>query len=260
MLENLGKSVVLTGSMIPLEEPVSDAKRNLLVSMMVTAHLNITEVMIFFNTKLIRGNRARKADLWNISAIESSNMEPLAIMGVGIHVHLKNLLHPPIHQFHVHTNLFTSIIVLHITPCFCFTFLQHIAFTWKQYLSEAPAIVLLLYGSGNGPVTTTPFVEIVQTCINNGCTIVIMTQCHIGSVDLTQYEAGRVLSKLGVIDGKDMTVEACVTKLSYLMGHNIRGQKLKYVMETNLRGELSRRSIVSYTGYALGRSGYLTKL
>lgn len=260
MLENLNKPIVLTGSMIPLDEPASDAKRNLIISMMVAANLNIKEVMIFFNTKLIRGNRARKSDLWSISSIESPNIEPLAIMGVGIHINTKALLSPPTYEFRISTNLYKSIMVLHMTPCFCFTTLENIAVTWKQYKKEPPAIILLLYGSGNGPVSTTPLLKVVEKCIKNSCTVVVMTQCHVGTVDLLLYQAGRTLSDFGVIDGKDMTVEACITKLSYLMGRGLRGTKLKTYMENDLRGEISLRSILSYTGYALGRIGYLSKL
>lgn len=261
MLENLGKAVILTGSMIPLEEPVSDAKRNLLISMMVAAHLNVTEVLLFFNTQLLRGNRAKKTDPWKLAAIESPNLEPLATMGVGIHVRSRHLLRPPARQFKCHTSLFTSIVVLSMAPGFCYESLMSIATQWRNTEGrEPPAIVLLLYGSGNAPINNPHFSRALKICLEQKCPVVVMSQCIRGSVDLTQYEAGMRLSKMGIIDGKDMTMEACVAKLAYLMGRGLRGSRLKVAMETDLRGELTSKSNVSYTGYALGNQGFLAKL
>jgi len=261
MLENLGKAVILTGSMIPLEEPVSDAKRNLLISMMVAAHLNVTEVLLFFNTHLIRGNRAKKTDPWKLAAIESPNLEPLATMGVGIHVRTKMLLQPPSRRFHCHTHLFTNIVVLSMVPAFSYESLRAISQEWKKTAGrEPPAIVLLLYGSGNAPVKHPEFFPAITECVKNGCPVVIMSQCIRGSVDLTQYEGGATINKLGMIDGKDMTIEACTCKLAYLMGRGLRGQRLKAAMETDLRGELTSKSTISYTGHALGYQGYMATL
>jgi L-asparaginase type I len=261
MLENLGKAVVLTGSMIPLEEPVSDAKRNLLISMMVAAHLNITEVLLFFNTHLLRGNRAKKTDPWRLAAIESVNTEPLATMGVGIHMRTKLLLHPPGRRFNCHTQLYHNIIVLTMTPAFCYDSLKAMASSWRGIPGcEPPALVLLMFGSGNAPINVRAFQEAIDLCLSEKCPVVIMSQCVHGSVDLTQYEGGMRLAKMGVIDGKDMTVEACTTKLSYLLGRGLRGSMLKKAMETNLRGELEIKPTVSYTGFALGAQSYLAKL
>lgn len=180
MLENLGKAVVLTGSMIPLEEPVSDAKRNLLISMMVAAHLNITEVLLFFNTHLMRGNRAKKTDPWRLSAIESVNIEPLATMGVGIHMRNKMLLHPPSRRFSVRTQFFSNIIVLVMTPAFCYDSLKAIATSWRNIPGcEPPALVLLMFGSGNAPVNVPHFnVRFRRSELNSAIYSVIEAYCN----------------------------------------------------------------------------------
>jgi len=266
MLENLGKTVVLTGAMIPLVEPVSDAKRNLLVSMMVASHLNIPEVLLFFNAHLMRGNRSKKTDPWRLVAIESPNLEPLATMGVGIHVRPKLFLPHPARVFQVHLNLYSDIIVISLAPAFCYRALRAVATSWRNATDgngnprEPPAIVLMLYGSGNAPTKGSEFKESIKLCLEENCPVVVLSQCIRGSVDLTAYEGGKELSRMGVIDGKDMTVEATVAKLAYLMGRGLRGAKLKIAMETNLRGELTTISSVSYTGYVAGQNGFLSKL
>lgn len=118
MLENLGKTVILTGSMIPLSAPVSDAKRNLIVSLMCAVNLDIPEVCIFFNNILLRGNRAKKLDPNAVNAFQSPNYPPLAEMGVHIEIRRDLILNAPRRRFMVHTKLFSNIAVMLMVPGF----------------------------------------------------------------------------------------------------------------------------------------------
>jgi L-asparaginase len=252
MFENLSKTVVLTGAMIPLQEPTSDAKRNLIISILVSAHLNIPEVLVFFNSHLLRGNRAKKVDPWKLDAFDSPSCEPIATMGVSIEVNNKILLPPPSRRFHCHTKLFTNIICLTITPSFSYSGLRSVATSWRHQPRdeknppEPPAIILLLFGSGNAPIKHDEWKETLDLLISEQCTVVVLSQCLRGSTSLDTYEGGNYMKQLGVIDGLDLTIEACTTKLSYLMGRGLRGPHLKLAMETNLRGELSKKTNVSY--------------
>lgn len=271
MFENLSKTVVFTGAMIPLLEPTSDAKRNLIVSILVSAHLGLPEVLIFFDSNLLRANRSKKVDPWKTNAFESPSCEPIAKMGVSIEINTKMLLPPPSRRFHCHTKLFTNIICLTITPAFSYTSLRAIATSWRsqpplitssnedplQTLAhppqppEPPAVILLLFGSGNAPIKHAEWKDTLDLLISEKCTVVVLSQCLRGSTSLNSYEGGNYMKSLGVIDGLDLTVEACTTKLAYLMGRGLRGPALKQAMETDLRGELSKKTNISYTGTGL---------
>ena len=104
---------------------------------------------------------------------------------------------------------------------------------------QPASLVLQLYGAGNAPMHNAEFLAAMKVAHANGAVVVVTSQCLRGSVDMSQYETGSLLLDYGVIDGRDMTVEACVTKLAYLLGRGLRNKQLKIAMETDLRGELS---------------------
>ena len=86
MLESLNKTVVVTGSQIPILELKNDAVDNLLGSLLVAGHYNIPEVTIFFHNKLLRGNRTTKESTNEMEAFNSPNLAPLALMGVNFEI------------------------------------------------------------------------------------------------------------------------------------------------------------------------------
>ena len=118
MLEGLGKAVVLTGSMIPLAEVYNDARRNLIISITFAAQLELCEVAIFFNDRLLRGNRAVKVDSNGLAAFESPNFAPLATVGASIFADRSRWRAPPQSRMRVHTNLDASVICIRLAPGF----------------------------------------------------------------------------------------------------------------------------------------------
>lgn len=119
MLENLGKPIVLTGAMIPLSEVFNDASRNLIISMIIAGNLDVPEVCVWFANQLMRGNRVKKVDSWNLdTAFQSPNFPPLASLGTRLTVNHSLLRPAPREKLVVHTHMHTRIAVLSLTPGF----------------------------------------------------------------------------------------------------------------------------------------------
>jgi L-asparaginase len=240
MLEYLGKPVVISGAMIPLHFPHSDARRNLIMSVMCAANLAIPEVCIYSNDKLLRGNRTTKIANMSVDAFHSPNFPFLASTGVETTVDQGLILPYPRRRFTIFTDLSTNICVFHLVPGFdddCIEAYIH----RHQEMVEKPrkAIVFALYGTGNAPLRRDGFLRLIQMAIDAEIPVVITTQCVQGRTQLDTYATGIKLLQMGVITSFDMTIEATVAKLAYLMGKGFFRQELKLKMETDLRGELS---------------------
>lgn len=241
MLEFLGKPVVVSGAMIPLHFPHSDARRNLIMSVMCAASLAIPEVCIYSNNKLLRGNRTTKVANMSVDAFHSPNFPSLAITGVEAIVDQPLILPYPRSRFRVFTNLSTNICVFHLVPGFddeCIeAYIERRTAAKDQ--NKQKALVFALYGTGNAPLRKDGFLRLVQLAIDAEIPVTITSQCVQGRTQLDTYATGMNLLNIGVITSLDMTIEACVAKLAYLMGKGFTGKQLKLKMETDLRGELS---------------------
>ncbi len=233
MFTNLGKPVILVGSMLPFGEVHSDARRNLACSILIAGTCGniLPEVCIFFNDRLVRGNRATKIDSSAIGAFDSPNIAPLAIMGTEMVLNEPLILAPPKGRLSLHTELETKILVIRLVPGF--VDLDAII------SSDVKAIVLLLYGTGNAPAKKTAFITWVKRLIAKDVAVVACSQCIKGTVELEEYAVGKQLSEAGVISALDMTCEAAVTKMAYLLAKRLPFSELKEAFQTPLRGELT---------------------
>ena len=251
MLEDLGKTVVITGSQVPLSEWRTDAEQNLLGALLIAGHFVIPEVCIFFSNKLIRGNRSIKViiraiimkthvslimfqvDALDFVAFESPNMKPLATMGVDIDVSWKDIRRPQsISRFGAHKQMNSNVATLRIFPSIA-------ASTVEAFLREPiQGVVLETYGAGNAPTNRTDLLKLFKTACDRGVVIVNITQCKRGHVsDL--YATGKALAKIGIVPGADMTGLCALTKLSYLLGKGRSPEDVRQLMMMNLRGELT---------------------
>jgi L-asparaginase len=237
MLENLNKPVVLTGSQLPLGVIRTDGRENVITSIEIAAAMKdetplVPEVTLYFENRLYRGNRTYKFNAEHFNAFLSANYPPLAEVGVHIKFNT-NAIHPPnFKKLRVHKNMNTNVVILKLFPGISESVVTSILNT-----PGLEGVILETFGSGNAP-TDKWFINALEQAISNGIIVFNVTQCKGGSVDIGKYETSVDLGRIGVIGGFDITTEAAVTKMMYLLG-NYGRQETKELLSKPLRGELS---------------------
>lgn len=233
MLENLAKPVIITGSQIPLSEVRNDAADNVITSLWLCAHLAVPEVCIYFNQRLLRGNRTQKTSAQGFNAFDSPNFPYLANIGINIELQRSLLLTPARLPFHLQTIQAHRIANIRLFPGLVTDVLD--------YLLQQPlqGVVLETYGSGNAPNNDPRFLNLLHQASERGVVIVNCTQCRQGRVEMGQYATGDSLQQAGLISGHDMTPEAAHCKLLYLFSKKLSVEQVKQRMERNLCGELT---------------------
>jgi len=239
MLENLEKPVILTGSQLPIGMLRTDGKENLISAIEIAAASNngqplVPEVCIFFENRLFRGNRTTKHNAEHFNAFRSDNYPSLAEAGISIKYNFAYIhYHTASRELKVYSKLDNKVAVLKLFPGISAQLVDSVLNT-----PDIKAIVLETFGSGNAP-NSPWFLEKLQNAVKRGVVIFNVTQCHAGSVDMEKYENGLVLKNAGVIGGNDITFEAAIVKLMFLLGKGIKGDKLKEELTKSISGEIS---------------------
>lgn len=240
MLHNLRKPVVFTGSQLPIGEPRTDGKENLVSSVEIAAAKDrdgnavVPEVCICFHSLLLRGNRSIKTDATGFEAFSSPNYPPLATAGIEIIYNHPYILKPRTDEpFSIHTKLDTRVAILRVHPGITEQVVKDILLG-----DGSRAVILETYGSGNA-ISRPWFTDIVAQAQRRGKILVNVTQCNKGLVDMDLYATGMALKKAGVVSGRDLTVESALSKLFYLMGESPNNSWVKAQFERNLMGEIS---------------------
>ncbi|MGB5460705.1 MAG: type I asparaginase [Eudoraea sp.] len=239
MLENLSKPVIFTGSQLPIGDLRTDAKENLITSIQIAALQEnnqpvIQEVCLYFEYKLYRANRTTKINAEHFEAFTSLNFPALAESGVHLKINQNYLLkNQKSKKLTVHKMMDTNVAIFKLFPGFSRELLGAILNT-----PNLKALVFETYGAGNAP-TDDWLLSDLKEAIKKGLHIVNVTQCSGGSVIMGRYSTSEELKKLQLIDGGDITSEAAITKLMYLLGSGVSHKSFRTIFETSLRGELT---------------------
>ena len=240
MLENIGKPVILTGSQLPIGKLRTDGKENLLTSIEIAAARNddgrpmVPEVCIYFDSRLMRGNRTTKVNADGFNAFRSFNYPSLAHAGINIkyepHLIIRTDEKKP---FIPHYKLDDHVILLTLFPGIRREYVETVL-----GMKDMKAVVLKTYGSGNAPQR--PWLaELLLRLSERGIIVVNNTQCYKGTVEMRRYETGLQLLQAGVCNGYDSTIESSVTKLMLLLGEGYSVEKIRRLMNESLVGEIS---------------------
>ncbi|MCP4869701.1 MAG: type I asparaginase [Proteobacteria bacterium] len=232
MLEGLGKSVLLTGSQLPLANTRNDAVENLQGAIMLAGLYEIPEVGIFFADKLMRGNRTSKVDASGLDAFRSGSFPLLVRVGTDVDVRWDLVQKPSGDPLNIVPITSERVAALRLFPSISWE-------TLERFL-EPPlqGLVLETYGAGNAPSSRDRFLDVLGAASARGVVVVSVSQCQTGHVT-AEYAAGRALLGAGVVPGADMTPEAALTKLQWLLSQDLEPDEVRARMQVSLRGELT---------------------
>ena len=237
MLQGLDKPVILTGSQIPLSRARNDAEAHLLAALELAARPDIHEVCLYFNGRLLRGNRSVKLDSSALAAFDAPNFPALGEVGIDIclrpdlllPVAPRNFILPPFDN--------RAVAVLRLFPGIQVDLLQAV-------LNQPGlrALILQSYGVGNAPVMTPGLLDTLAAAVSRGILVVNLSQCARGGVAPGTYATGAALAQAGVIPGADLTLEAAFAKLHWLLAQGKTPAEGDALMRRALCGEQSGES------------------
>jgi L-asparaginase len=239
MLQGLTKPIILTGSQLPIGTIRTDGKENLITAVEIAAAKNtdgsaiVKEVAIYFEYSLYRGNRCTKISANQFEAFTSPNYPPLAVAGVTIEYKLNQESIKKRHVLQVYKNLETRVGLLKIYPGIPFKNYE-LLFNVNQF----KGIVLETFGAGNAP-NNQDMIDLITNYIAAGGIVLNVTQCSSGSVQQGQYQTSSFFEKIGVLSGKDMTTEAALAKMMFVLGNYSTKEERINKLTINVVGELT---------------------
>ena len=230
LLADTRKTVVITGSQIPLCSVRTDARSNLIDAVEMATH-DIHEVSVLFNSKLMRGNRVQKVSINHYHAMHSPNYPYLGELGLHVDVYERNLLQQKPINFPATS--FSSAV-------FCLQLFPGLDMKVLQALSGYQAIILRGFGPGNVPYSQQLF-DWLESITASGSIVAITSQATLGSIDLSIYGGSKRALALGALSCHDMTIESSVVKMMLLLGSCVTKDEVEELFCTPLVGEMTTR-------------------
>jgi len=239
MLAGLEKPVIFTGAQLPIGVLRTDGKENLITAIEIAAASEnglplVPEVCIYFENKLLRGNRTIKFSAEHFNAFSSPNLPPLAEAGLQIRYNRNLIRYPTVRRpLTVSVKFDTGVAVLRLFPGISQDVIRAVIRSKGLH-----GLILETYGTGNAP-TLDWFLDEIRSFVAKGGIVLNVTQCPAGAVEMGLYETSAGLRAAGVISGKDITTEAAVTKMMVLLGSSLSNAKVETLLSKPLSGEMS---------------------
>ncbi len=237
MLRGIQKPVILTGAQLPIGKIRTDGKENLITAIEIAASKEnnspvIQEVAVCFGAHLFRGNRVSKVSAEGFEAFRSPNYDALA--EIGLHIHYRqNLLYRSETPFAPQLEMNTNVGLIKLFPG-----ISQRMFDALVHSGPWDGMVIETFGSGNIPQKDW-MIDAIKKLIDQGTMVINISQCTQGYIDHQLYQNAKVLDQMGVIEGKDMTTEAAITKLMNVLGSNSDHHQKVQEMMLAIAGECS---------------------
>jgi L-asparaginase len=228
-LEGLDRPVVMTGAQRPLQEPRTDARRNLVDAVALAAHQRVCEVGICFDGLLLRGCRAVKTNAHDYRAFDTPGCAPLARLGVRIE--LAHHIRHPVTPFRPDPRFDPNVLAVQITPGLSPTLLDA-----TLRAPDLRGVVLVAFGVGTIPTYPASLAPPICRAIAAGVEVLIITDC-VGGIDLSLYHNSRALADAGAISGGHMRLEAAIPKLMHALAAYPDPHDRRQYLTWNVAGE-----------------------
>lgn len=239
MLQNLHKPVILTGAQLPIGVARTDARENIITALEIAAAQTngqplVPEVCIYFQNYLLRGNRAKKKESSQFNAFRSENYPALAEVGVTIEYNLPYIAsYRAEAPFGIQTQLDANVAILKLFPGMTQNVVRSVL-----SIQGLRGVVLETFGAGNAP-TLPWFLHELKEATERGIVMLNVSQCDGGRVMQGRYQTSSWFDKIGVVSGGDITTEAAITKMMWILGQETDNDIIRQCLSQPLAGEMS---------------------